>query len=216
MSDVLYSLDHNVKSNQDKGGQKHQCPEDTGQEYAGNQKYRSDAQDDQLSAGLGGVLFMIVVVSTAAAAIPMVMVVVVMTAAAVLMMVLMVMTTAAMLMVMLMMVVLMFVVMVVLMIMDTAAMVVVMMMMIVLTAAVLMMLVLVHIMVVTMFMVMLMFVLMAAAGFPGGHFLFYLFHLLVIPFLHDVLECHGKNLSNVGVIQRIVNHAPLFPAFYDA
>jgi hypothetical protein len=59
-----------------------------------------------------------------------------------------------------------------------------------------------------MLMVMFMFMDM-------GRLLFFLFHWLSFPFFHNVVKGHSKNLTDVGVVQRVVNHSPLLAAFDD-
>ena len=90
----------------------------------------------------------------------------------------------------------------VLMVVVTATIVVMLVVMV--TAVVVMMLV---VMTVLVLMAMVVVVLMAVSGL-----LFFLFHRLSLQFFHDMVKGHGENLSDMGVVQGVVDHPPLLAA----
>jgi hypothetical protein len=102
----------------------------------------------------------------------------------------------------------------------SAAMVV--MMLVTVTAAMIMMMVVIMVMVfmavlmgmavivLPMLVVMFMFMFMDMSRLYS-----FLFHWLPLPFFHNVVKGHSKNLTDVGIVQRVVNHSPLLAAFND-
>ena len=192
-ADVVDGFDHDLGGRDQKSHQedRHGDPGGVGkeyfQQYAGSQQYRACREGQKLLFCFFGVLLMVVVM-TAIAAIAVVVVV----AAAVTEMMVVVVTTA------------MVVVMLVIVVMAAAMIVVMFMIMMMLVfMAVVVMMVLVLFVSVVVLMVM---------GMDMSGLLFFLFHWSSLHFFHDMVKGHGKDLSDMRVIQGVVDHPSLLAA----
>ena len=73
------------------------------------------------------------------------------------------------------------------------------------------------VMVLFLVVVLVLMVISVFAATGAGVFLIDFVHpISPLIFFHHMVERHGKDFSDVGIVERIIDHSPLFAALYDA